>query len=174
MQRKDIMPKIVFRYKRELLTFFNKGILKFIIGLWSLLLIFSLSFYFLNREKFMNDFLLTIVSFLILIVFTAIIYFRTKNFSNYVNKFKKEGIKTEGKILDVVVENGDVKNPRLLIEYNLPNNKKKDKFLSEPVTGDPSLLLSSRDVDVYILDGNKFATNFKLAFDKQRPYGKRR
>lgn len=174
MQRKDIMPKIVFRYKKELLTFFNRGILKFIIGLWSLLLIFTLSFYLLNKEKFMSDFLMTIIAFLILIVFTLFIYIRTKNFANYVNKFKTEGIKTKGKILDVVAENGDVKNPRLLIEYDLPNNTEKDKFLSEPVTGDPSLLLSSRDVDVYILDDNKFATNFRLAFDKQRPYGKRR
>lgn len=171
--RKEMQPKIVFRYKRELITFYNKSIFKFVIALWSILLIYTLSFFFLDREKFESEIPITILAFVILIVFTFIIYRKTVKFSNYVKNFRENGIKTSGKILDVVAENGDYKNPKLLVEYVDSNTGKMEKFLSDAVTGDPSKLLRSRDVDVYILGDKKFATNFKFAIGKQKPYGKR-
>lgn len=174
MENKKFHPKIVFRYKKELITFYNKGIFKFVLILWSILLVYTLSFFFLDKVKFKSEIPITILAFVIMIIFTLVIYINTLKFSKYVKNFKENGIKTSGKILDVVAFEEDYKNPRLRVQYINPKNGKKEEFLSDSVTGDPAKLLRSRDVDVYILDDKKFATNFKFAFGKQRPYGKRR
>ncbi|MGI5949158.1 hypothetical protein [Peptoniphilus sp.] len=174
MKKNDVSPRIVFRYKRELITFFNKSVFKFVLGMWSALIIFTVSSFMIDREKFFKEWPLSLVAFAIMAIFTFYIYRKTKSFSNYVKNFRDNGTKTSGKILDVVAQNGDVKNPKLLVEYIDPKTGKTENFLSDAVTGDPALLLSSRDVDVYVLGEEKFATNFKLAYEKQRPYGKRR
>ncbi|MDO5716021.1 MAG: hypothetical protein Q4P25_05540 [Tissierellia bacterium] len=169
-KRKNRQAKIVFRYQEEIMTLYNKSVKRFIKTIWFVSLMASVAYFMLDRKKFMDDFLWTMMGFLILILFCAYIWKKTVHFRNKVAEFYHHGKKTRGRILRSMVRQKDQKLC-LEVEYTIPGSKEKKTFMTSPVTGEPSMLLKSPEVDVYILGDEKFATNFKLALEDEKPYG---
>lgn len=164
--KKELKPKIVFRYEEELMTLFNKGTKRFVKALWFVLIIVIVAFFFLDRNALADNYIYFIAAVVVTIIFTSFIYRRTLIFQTKVKNFANNGIKLKGTIVGTKVDTRSKRNTlHLVVEYVDPEDKQKKTFVTEPVTGNPYTLLHSLDVTVYKVRDNCFATDFNLKVD---------
>lgn len=157
--------QIVFRYKRELLTYYNTGVKKFVKAIYSVFIIFVFLSYINNKEKFIRDIPYNVLAFLILSAFALYIYFNTRKFAKDLGYFVHNNKSVKGQIIDVIVDENSKNKLKyfLKVQYINPETKKLDDFITEEVTGNPYRLLKSLNVRVYAKDGKALATDFVLA-----------
>ncbi|KXO16370.1 hypothetical protein LV469_07030 [Peptoniphilus sp. GNH] len=166
-KKKNLSPKIVFRYQEELLTFFNKATKRYVRIMWFILFMVMVAFVFLNKEELTSNYLYFFVAFAVLLSFTGFIYKKTLVFSKRLGHFVKDGIKTRGQIIGTKVsQRGSRKFLHLVVEYKDPRDGNKKEFITDAVTGNPYELLHNLNVDVYILGDELMASGFNLKVDK--------
>lgn len=173
MEKKNQQPKIAFRYQEEIMTLYNKGVKKFLKVIWFVSLVGTIGYVMTNRSAFVKDIWITLLAFAILIAFSGFLWYRTKKFGQKVREFVTQGKKTKGTIVETKLRMEDRK-PCLEVAYRDPTTGQDKHFMTEPVTGDPSMLLKSPEVDVYVLGERAFATNFRVVLGDEKPYGKKR
>lgn len=170
MDQKNQAPRIAFRYQEEVMTLYNRSVKKFLKIIWFVSLVGTISYFMLDRQKFIRDIFFTALAFFILVLFSAFLWQRTRKFAQKVSDFVKRGKKTKGKIIATQIRTKD-KKLCLEVAYRDPETGEEKTFMTDPVTGDPAMLLKSPEVDVYLFEGRAFATNFRIAFGKDKPYG---
>lgn len=151
--------KVNFMYQEQVWSLYNKT---FNMGtiLFALLLPLAYSMSEANDTKYV--FIVLALVYLIFIIKTIRIFLRNR-------KFKKQGTKCKGIIVDKVVKRGYSRKSgdhyslvSLLVEYENPRTGEKKSFVTPYVNGCPFTYLSSLDVTVYEMpDGSAWATDFK-------------
>ncbi len=167
--------KIVFRYLEEVPTLYNPKVKKFLKVLYFIYLMVIVSVFLLNRDKFLNEAYLYFFGLIVLIIFSYWLFRNSQKFYGKVQNFMKNGNRVRGRIIGTEIKNVKNKNSlHLVVEYKDPQTKEKKTFLTAAVTGNPFELLSSDEVDVFLLGDEKFATGFKLAVDKTKNINQKR
>ena len=154
--------KIDFKYKKEIISFFNT---KFTIGT-IILVCFLLLFGIIVFDLTLTLEILGIIS--ILYIYVAI---KTINIVNEIKYFKKNGKKCEGLIKGIKIDDNmncsvddfdTYKDVLLVVEYTNPYTNCLARFVTDPIYGNPYSHLKSLKVVVYALeDGKAYATGFK-------------
>ena len=154
--------KLDFKYKKEMISFFNK---KFTIG--TIIFVCSL----LLLGIFIFDLVLTLEILGVFAIFYIYVAVRTINIVNEVKLYKKKGKRCEGLIKGIKIDDNmncstddfDTYNDVLLVvEYTNPYTNCLARFVTDPIYGNPYSHLKSLKVVVYALeDGKAYATGFK-------------
>lgn len=157
---------IHFRYENEVFSFLNKKTVYAIMFLYLGGLLGSVFEYF--RTKDIEVLFIAIIIWIMISVATIFIARNTKKIKKKYRYFMEDGIKLYGKIVDFVGENSRTRSSEdettylyLIVEYIDPDTSRPIRFKTDHVNGNPYSYLSSLDVDVYVKNGEAFATNFK-------------
>lgn len=155
-----MLIKIFFRYCDEIYSFYNKAIIRF--GIFAFLFILILGF---QQKDLTTMFVIIGIEILIYSKFAI----NTLRIYNKYKRFKLNGKKVDGKIVNFLIKKGkyDYKTDTrsyfyyLEVEYENPLTGVIETVRTNQVNGSPYTYLSSLDVNVYIIGKEVLVTDFK-------------
>lgn len=154
---------VVFRYERELLTFYNKSVKRFFTMLAFVFALINLLKLFHNRGDFMEEIPYVALGTAFLIGFWYYLYRNTKAITQEHLRFVKNPPR-KGKIVDMYVEPDEKGRAHagLIVEYT-PKGQSSPRRIKTPyVIGNPYELLDSLGVTVYEDGDETYVTDFKV------------